>query len=327
MIFWVNAHGAFVLGLALLGFFTAGEVISRMLRQDRALSWHELGLMAGIGVLTALATLINPHFAGIVDYVTGLMTDVPSQSLIEEWQSPTPAGIASVAFYISVLLLFLVFAYTRYRPTPTEAILLAGFLWLAWSGQRYVIWFGMVAMPLFAKGLAELPMRLPSIQPQRNLLNSVLAVLLFVPALLVQPWWVERVPLPESYWSMVWREVPEGSLLEVETPVGAADYLAAHPGGHLFNEMGYGSYLIWALPEQKVFIDPRVELYPYDQWMDYVRIGQGVRYNELLREYGADRVLLSIALQKELSTALEADPFWEKEYEDVYSEVWVQRHP
>jgi hypothetical protein len=80
--------------------------------------------------------------------------------------------------------------------------------------------------------------------------------LLFVPFVLVQPWWIERLPLPESYREQVLMDTPEGPLLTVRTPVGAAEYLRQNPGGKLFNEMGYGSYLIWALPEQGVFIDP-----------------------------------------------------------------------
>ena len=81
-----------------------------------------------------------------------------------------------------------------------------------------------------------------------------------------------------------------------------------NPGGKIFNEMGYGSYLIWALPEQEVFIDPRVELYPFEQWQDYVHITNGTRYNELLEKYGADRLLIDTDLQPELALALEQDP-------------------
>ena len=81
--------------------------------------------------------------------------------------------------------------------------------------------------------------------------------------------------------------------------------------------MGYGSYLIWALPEQKVFIDPRVELYPFEQWQDYIRISRGTRYNELLTKYGADRILLNSALQKELAIQLHNDPLWLLEYKTI----------
>ncbi len=177
-------------------------------------------------------------------------------------------------------------------------------------------------MPILAEQWAGLWPRLTALPARRHPVNLVLLLLLAVPLVLAQPWWVERLPLPETYWKQVWRGVPEGPLIGRETPVAAVEYLRAHPGGRLFNEMGYGSYLIWALPQQGVFVDPRVELYPYEQWLDYVRIGRGVRYNELLEQYGANRLMVDRELQGELIRSLENDPLWEREYADERTEIW-----
>ena len=148
--------------------------------------------------------------------------------------------------------------------------------------------------------------------------------LLFIPVLLVQPWFITSLPLPESYWQQARRSSPEGPLLSADTPVEAAAYLKAHPGGHLFNEMGYGSYLIWAVPEQGVFNDPRVELYPFEQWQDYIRISQGFHYAELLDRYGADRVLLDTQLQAGLAQALASDPGWHLEFSAGQAQLWTR---
>ncbi len=330
MAFWVNAHGSFILGLVLVGIFAAGEALRTACSQARsgaecrpdALPWRRVGLLFGVGALTALATLANPRGIGIAAYVVDLLTDRPSQALVVEWQSPTPSGVANVVFYLSILALLVTLAFSRRRPTPTDLLLMGGFLWLAWSGMRYVVWYGMAVMPLLAEGWAALWPRLAALPARRHPVNLLLLLLLAVPLLLAQPWWVERLPLPEPYWKQVWRESPIGPLVGVETPVAAVEYLRAHPGGRLFHEMGYGSYLIWALPQQGVFVDPRVELYPYEQWLDYIRIGRGVRYNELLERYGADRLMLDRELQGELIRALEDDPRWEREYADGRTEIW-----
>jgi len=274
------------------------------------------------GFLAGLATVVNPRFTKIFSYVMNLMTDRPSQGLIEEWQSPTPNGIANTAFFILILAVMVVLIFSHYRPTPTEILLVIAFLWLAWSGQRYVIWFGLVTAPILARAIASLPVKKPAFEPQRNWLNTILAGMLVVPVLVVQPWFVERLPLPAAYRSMIWQEIPDGPLIDVETPVNAVEFLNTHSGGKLFNEMGYGSYLIWELPKQKVFIDPRVELYPFEQWQDYIRISRGTRYNELLMKYGADRILLNSALQKELALQLHNDPLWLLEYEDDRAQIW-----
>ncbi len=328
MAFWVNVHGSFLLGLVLVGIFAVGEALRTAWNQAHgaaehrpdALPWRRVGFLFGVGALTALATLANPRGVGIAAYVVNLLTDRPSQALVVEWQSPTPSGAANVVFYISILVLLLTVAWARRRPTPTDALLMVGFLWLAWSGMRYVVWYGMTVMPILAETAAQaINLRLPA---RRHPVNLILLLLLAVPVLLAQPWWVERLPLPETYWKQVWRGVQPAPLVGRETPVAAVEYLRAHPGGRLFNEMGYGSYLIWALPQQKVFVDPRVELYPYDQWLDYIRIGRGVRYNELLEQYGVDRLMVDRELQGELIRALEDDPRWEQEYADERTEIW-----
>ncbi len=322
MALWVNVHGAFVLGLALIGLFTVGEGIRTLARIPGALPWRAVGWLVLVGTLTAAAALANPRGVGIAADGPALLPDRPSQTLVVEWQSPTPSGIAGVVFYVSILTLILTVAYARRRPSPTDALLTVGFLWLAWSGVRYVVWYGMAVMPILAEGWASLWPRAATLPARRNALNLVLALLLLVPVALAQPWWVERLPLPETYWRLVWRGAPEGALIGEENPLDAAEYLRAHPGGRLFNEMGYGSYLIWALPDQRVFVDPRVELYPFDQWEDYVRISSGVRYNELLDRYGVDRILLDTELQPELARALADDPRWEQEFAGRRAQVW-----
>jgi hypothetical protein len=323
MILWVNVHGSYILGLILPGVFFVGEAIRKLVKQSEALNWHHIGWIGCTGLLSGLALLINPRFTSIIVYTINLLTNPPSQQLITDWQSPTPQGIANIFFYLSILILIIVLAYSKYRLTITEIILVCGFLWLAWSGQRYVIWYGIITMPILARMLKDLPIKTPTFIPQKNWLNLALAVLIFVPTLAVQPWFVERIPLPVTYWAQVLRGSPAGPLLGIETPVAATNYLNSHPGGHLFNEMGYGSYLIWADPKQGDFIDPRVELFPYDQWMDYIKVNNGANsYNEILARYGADRILLDKKLQPDLASALINDQQWNLEYDDQYAQIW-----
>jgi hypothetical protein len=324
MILWVNVHGSYILGLILPGAFVVGEAIRKIAKQTDALNWHQIGWIACTGLISGLALLINPRFIGIIGYTINLLTNPPSQQLIQEWQSPTPQGIANISFYLSILIFIIVLAYSKFRLTITEIILVGGFLWLAWSGQRYVIWYGIITMPILARLTKDLPLKTPAFIPQKNWLNLALAILIFIPTLAVQPWFVEQIPLPDTYWQQVLRGSTAGPLIGIETPVAASEYLQSHPGGHLFNEMGYGSYLIWAVPEQGDFIDPRVELFPYDQWMDYIQVNNGANYSEILANYGADRILLDKKLQPNLASVLSKDRLWSLEYEDQYAQIWLK---
>jgi hypothetical protein len=323
MIFWVNVHGSFIVGLVLFGIFFAGELIRSLIKSQGALSFKELRWLAAAGVLTGLAVLINSQFIQIIHYVFNLMTDKSSQKLVMEWQPPSPTTYATIAFFASILIMIACFAYSHYRPTPTELLLIFAFLWLAWSGLRYVIWFGMVSMPILARVIREMLKDKPWLAaPPKNVLNLVLVLVLCLPVVAFQPWFIIHLPLPPGYYKLVLRDNPVGPQLSVNTPIAAVEYLKQHPGGKLYNEMGYGSYLIWADTSQGVFLDPRVELYPYQQWLDYIKINNGLHYNELLQKYGATRILLNKELQPELMASLENDPLWSLEYTDSYAQVW-----
>ncbi len=328
MAFWVNVHGSFILGIVLAAIYFAGEATRAFLKLERHLTWRQVGWLGLAGGLTLAALLANPTGVGIVGYVQKMMTDRSSQKLIVEWQSPDPANLASLVFFISILCLMAAWAYhKKRRPTPTEMLTVAAFLMLAWSGVRYVVWYGMAVMPVLASWSSDFFQgRSWAVPPPRNRVNLILAALLVLLLIPFQPWWIEKMPLPEKVWDQVWRGSPVGPMLTTGTPLGAAEYLRQHPGGKLFNEMGYGSYLIWALPEQKVFVDPRVELYPYELWLDYIRISNGTRYNRLLDRYGADRLVLDLKEQEDLIRSLEDDPGWIREYADPYAQIWRKRN-
>jgi len=93
----------------------------------------------------------------------------------------------------------------------------------------------------------------------------------------------------------------------------------------LFHAMSYGSYLIWAAPEQKVFIDPRIELYPFEQWRDYILLGQGVEVEALLAKYRIDGMMLSIEEQAPLlEYARTRADVWREVYADEETVVLVR---
>jgi hypothetical protein len=329
MVFWVNAHGAFMLGLVVPYCFAAGETARTLLRQERALSWRQVRWLYLACLGTVLATLVTPQglqsYTGVVVLV---LEDRASQEFGIEWQPTTPSGLSYVTFFASILLFLVTFAYARRRPTPTDLLLLCAFLWLAWTGKRYVMWYSLVAMPILAQGLASVRPTHPGRRSTRQapLFTWLLAGLMAVPVVLGQPWFIRVLPLGEEYDRHV-HPPPAPPLLSTRTPLAATEYLRAHPGGRLFSDLGYSSYLIWALPGQPIFVDPRIAPYPYQQWVDYREIIKGRRAAELLARYGANRVLLRLEEQGPLSEALAASVGWRREYADPWSEVWRWEEP
>ena len=109
-------------------------------------------------------------------------------------------------------------------------------------------------------------------------------------------------------------------------PVRAVEYLHQHPvPGPMYNTYGYGGYLIWKLPEQKVFIDGRGDLYE-----DGGAFGEYLQVADLkpaafmvLRAHGIQSCLLES--QEPMATVLAESPDWEKRYSDGVSTLFVRR--
>ncbi|MEN9935435.1 MAG: hypothetical protein RLZZ387_2014 [Chloroflexota bacterium] len=344
-VFWTNAHGSFVLAPALLAITCAGETLRRLLGHAGALPWRRVGWLYLAAAASLAATTLNPIGPGIFGYVLKLLTDPPSQSLVNEWQPPTTRTLAGFLFFVSLVVLVAALALGRRRPTLTDTLLVCAFLWLALGGMRYVVWFGMVAMPVLAQCLGR---RLPAVSAPRGIeatdsrsavsasarsapsvtkgersFTTAVALLLAAGVVMLQPPFKTAVPLPAAYTSFFAPVPGAPGLFSLDTPVGAAAHLRENPTrGRLFNDMAYGSYLIWAAPEERVFVDPRVELFPLALWQDYIAIGEARGHDALLEKYNVERVLLDTRSQPLLAAALAADPAWEREYADERAEIY-----
>ncbi len=319
MILWVNIHGTFVLGLILIGLTFVGELIQRRWPEQQSayrlpfVAYHQLVIW---GSLTALAVLLNPRGFSVIGYVRTLLSSSAVTTLVTEWAPPTPHTLGGALFFIFVLVCIVVLAAARKRPPVTDMLMFLPFLWLAFGGTRHIIWFDMVALPLVAVQLSTL---LPEPFTRRSggssVLNGLLIGVLMLMLVAGLPWFKPALFPPAL-----------GALLSSDTPVAAVEALKSDPARpqRLFHTEGYGSYLIWAVPEQPVFVDPRIELYPYEQWADYIKLGQGNDVNALLEKYAIDGLLLSKETQKPLINAVRGDAAWTLRYEDDEAAYFVK---
>jgi hypothetical protein len=209
-----------------------------------------------------------------------------------------------------------VLAAARFRPTPRDAIRLFLFGVLALMARRNAIWFCMVAAPSLAAGLATWAGRRegrPDARPERPWVNRAFVLLIGLMAALSLPWLRPYLPFPSL----------ERAYVSRQTPVGAVSTLCRDAGSRrTFHEQGYGSYLMWACPELPVFIDTRIELYPPEQWDDYLNASEG-RYDweAILGRYRINTLLLDKTYQKPLIDAATGSPHWRVTYEDEVSVI------
>lgn len=338
---WVNLHGSFVLGGALIGLTFVGEWLRRW-QEDRAeeRTWaarpvgqaedvltraerpvrRPLSELFVAGVLTGASWLLNPGGWQVLGYVRDLLNSSAVTQLVMEWAPITVRQPNGVIFFLFVLVGVVILAYARRRPDPVDMLLAGVFLWLALSAVRNNIWFVAVATPLLATQAASWRSQSAATQPAFQglpSLNAALVGTIGLMLLLCLPWLKPWLGLPPQL----------GALVSPDTPIAAVERLQseAQQPARLFHEMGYGSYLIWAAPEQKVWADPRIELYPLAQWLDYQRLSSGLEVTPLLEQYAIDGLLLSNENQAPLVHWAAARPNeWELRYEDEQTSYFVK---
>lgn len=345
MVVWVNLHGAFVLGIAVLGIVLVAETARRMLRGPRSdtLDAPALRKLAIVLILTGLAALLNPETYRVFEYVRQLQVDPSSQLFVLEWQVPDIKQLGDIlVFFGPFFLSLVVFLYSRRRLDLTELGLFLAFAALALAAIRSGIWFALIATPMLARHVADLEIpdlwdemrehpffgslvrRLESRQrkqyPVRSRLNWSILVLLILFTVLLSPW--VRPHVTEAEALRPW-------LIDRTIPVEAVDYVAEHDlQGHIFHPQVYGDYLIWRLwPEQRSFFDGRVHLYDEDFVHNYILTLHDDDWEDRIAEYDI-RYLLLPAEDEQFETMVtdaRASGNWKLLYEDAVAVLFERR--
>ena len=304
-VLWVNLHGAFVLCFLLVGAALVGG------GGNRRILLYALG---GMGV----TSLLNPRGWSAWGYVFSLLKDPASQQLGAEWSSPTIDVWQGLLFYLWLLLFPLLISFSKKTLSWTEWLWFLGFGIMAISGLRYVIWFLAILTPLTAFLLItiignRIDKSLGQGIPVFNVFIVIMLVLLpfvFLPGIR-ETWWAEAPPVLSS-----------------NTPVEAVDWLIENPEiqGKLWSELSFSSYLIFALPERPVWIDTRFELYPMEQWQQYIDISSAApNWSDNLEMEGVVLMMINRDTQKQLFGVLDQSESWQLGYKDQTAAIFIQK--
>jgi hypothetical protein len=309
---WVNTHGTFVFGLfaaglyllsGLIGFEWGGITAERWTDQQRL-------RLETVLLLCVAALAITPYGTRLAAYPLEMALLQPANVRnIVEWQPLGPELLFGKLFIALLFLYFLGQLVSRQTYRIHELALLLFGIFCATVHRRFLMLFVIFFAPLVA---ALLVRWLPPYQPAKDhfVLNAALMVLACVAMVLYFP---SEQELEER--------------VNEDYPQQAMQYLRANPvEGPVWNEYGWGGYLIWAgHPNHRVFIDGRADIYEYGGVLgDYMRIsGLDPETFSLLRKYDVRACLVRNGAP--LATLLETAPGWGPAYRDKVSVLFVYR--
>ncbi|PJE50347.1 MAG: hypothetical protein COV29_04180 [Candidatus Yanofskybacteria bacterium CG10_big_fil_rev_8_21_14_0_10_36_16] len=239
---WANLHAGFFMGLMTFGF-----LVMMNLFQNRNIN-QEIRPIIILG-LSTIVTLINPYGWHIYEEIFKVATSSSTLKYIAEWQPVfTTPDLSLVLFggvFISFILIFK--SYKKY-PLPFLALSLIMFCMFLMSKRHGPLFF-ITSMPIIFNGFEIIKNKIyvlrnnkPFSQTETNkALSGVL--ILFIIALGSFGY---KILNYQVY------KIPENAVIFLkENKYGQKDL-------KLFNNYGWGGYLIWETPEIKVFIDGRM---------------------------------------------------------------------
>jgi hypothetical protein len=309
---WINTHGSWIIGLGVIFVFWASGLWEFQLGSVSARRWSftERLRLEFVFMLCLAAIPFTPYGTRLAAYPFTVASTLPlNVGNILEWQ-PMPFNIAGGKLFLAVVLAFFL-AQMLFRTSwhVTEVVLCFGGIMMACLHVRFLLLFVPFFAPLFATLLA---LWIPpyAAKKDRPILNAILMTAVLVAI-------IRYFPTQAGIEKIASRNFP----------VGAVDYLRKHPTpGPMYNTYGYGGYLIWALPEQKVFIDGRGDLYEDGgAFLEYLQVSDlKPAAFMVLRAHGIQSCLLEA--QEPMATVLATNPDWEKRYSDGVSTLFVRRN-
>lgn len=262
MVLWANLHGGYVIGLVLIWLTVAGEGFAG--RSGRpAIPFKPLLLVA---LLAAAATLVSPNGLSTITYpFTYAGTGNASMRFIREWQSPD-FHVPFIWVFAAILLLSTVVGFGGSPLGLSEILWALVFGFLALTSLRHVPLYGIIVVPLIGTRLANwLPVLRRPIARWRRI-TPLFAFWLLLPLVLI---WVLLGVRQGNLDLQIAREPSSATY-----PAGGVAFLSTSDlKGNLFNEYGWGGYLIYHLyPQRLVFIDGRADVYGDEHVEDYFEV-------------------------------------------------------
>lgn len=312
---WANLHGGFLFGFLLLAAYATGEWLESHASPGEAPLWrararaHVICLAAG-----AVGALATPFGVTLYGHLIAFFGSSYLADHTDEFLSPDFHTTAAKPFLLVILGISAALALSPRRPEWPRFLALLGTVAAGLVSLRNMPFVGLAGLPLIVLALDRAWRTLPLVVRMRAFVAHVFdggrtGVYVGVTTALL-------LLLALNRGRAGGQQLVTDRFNPATYPVEAvARARAARLDGRLFNEFPWGGFVLYAWPEQRVFIDGGTDFFGSDFMRTYVEV--------LSLERGWRDTLLgwsvSLALLKpdgRLADALLREPGWELWYCD-----------
>ncbi len=282
MLFWVNLHAGFALGLVLIALYIVRAVLDH--------EWDQIKPLLIVFLICTAVVPLNPNGFRMFSYPYETLTSTSMAAFIQEWASPDFHKITFLPFAVLLLSTLAAMALSPSRARLGQLCLVLITALGALRSARHIPIFSLFAAPVLAQHLwaiardRDWDKLLAGEEARATGLKLVINIVLLL------------APLALSV-SRVWHfATHQSNYISIRNPIAAVEFLKAnHLPGPIYNRYGWGGYLIYQLyPEYRVYIDGRADVYGDAFFTEAMKTYDGVNdWARSLDRYGIKTVLIS----------------------------------
>lgn len=292
---WANLHGGFGIGFAALLIVTATRIF-----EHRRILYKDIVLL----FLCAASTLINPYGIRLWWELWMQITDTSLRWNISEWK---PAFLV-ITFTLWVFAAFSIALVLRYKTkfSRSQIVLYIVLLIAGISSVRHMPFWLLLAFPMTIKAMIWFAEEARHYNGGLDRLNKIYKIFAIITVFIVGLEIVINLNGVNS--------------LQEETfyPKQAVEILKDQKScGQIFSTYSWGGYLIWKLPEKKVFIDGRMASWRRESsshpesnyaFLEYENLLKGkISIRDTIVKYNIDTFLLPVEKKRNIPFFPEKD--------------------
>ena len=317
MLLWVNLHGGWLFGIALLGIYTLAAFVESVRAQKNDAfaairAAHRARAMAVAWMASAIATLVNPFGWRLHAHIYRYLSDRYLMNRIDEFKSPDFHGWAERCFAVILMLVLIAFAGHRKKLRLSQLLVVLLAVYAGFYSSRNLpvssMLLVLVAGPMLWENLTSLADKPGA---WRWLRNGTARISSFSERMGAQ-----EMQLRGHLWPVVsvafafviclqggWlgsRQLIRAQFDPQRVPVGAVTFLQGEFVGTqptnepVFSTDAWGGYLIYRIyPGRKVVVDDRHDLYGSGRIRQYLILTQAeLGWQSVLEQWRIRTVLL-----------------------------------